>query len=87
MHALNTKIISGVRTPVIGMAGVVGSVLDIPSDGEYAIVRGFIYEWTVVEDLGVYERWGWELYGPACDAKALGVPADTPCYNALPLFE
>lgn len=87
MHALNTKTIGGVTTPIIRMAGVVGSVLDIPYDGEFAIANGFIYEWTVVEDLGVYERWGWALYGPACDAKALGVPADTPRYDMLPVFE
>jgi hypothetical protein len=51
------------------------------------IVGDFIYQWDVVEDLGDYERWGWTLYGPVCDAAVLDVPADTPRYNALPIFD
>lgn len=87
MAAMSTQSIGGVTTPVVSMVGVAGAALDMPSDGEFAIVAGFIYEWAVVEDLGDYERWGWELYGPASDAEVLGVPADTPRYDMLPLFD
>lgn len=82
-----TQIISGVRTPVVSMVGVAGAPLDMPGDGDFVIVGDFIYQWEVVEDLGNYERWGWELYGPVCDAAILDVPADTPRYGELPLFD
>lgn len=83
----STQMIGGVKTPVVSMLGVAGAVFDFPSDGDFVIVGDYVYQWDVVEDLGDYERWGWALYGPVCDADVLDVPTDTPRCEALPIFD